>query len=154
MNDKLTARVVARNRVNAYANVFWKDLIDRLTPFVGCKVLKADGSLLKNVECRLPETPNTNALHVYHSSPRSYSLTWTVKACQQVPGECHCVYEELTIYVGELDGNVLKDLRPFSEYPENYMVADVLKAREEYREAERVASRLREALYPFGETDR
>ncbi len=149
--EKLTARVAAVNKANAYANELYVKLADYFRPLVGQKILKADGSLLAKIEKDLPEMASGNELHVYrHRS--EYSLAWTVKTCEFMPPH-GCMYHETTVYVADLKGQTLGELsRPF-EARSDYTVEGIEKLREAYETAKKAADNARSALFPFGEYD-
>lgn len=153
MNHTLKARVTARNRANQHAVALYPVLAKIFKPLVGKKVLTAQGRLLHKYRELLPKMPSTVALSVYNHSS-GYSLAWLVKTCEQIEGNCCCVYEEAVVHVGSLDNNVLRELDQPFEGRSDYTVEKVEEARKEYEKAKKVADNLKYALFPFGESDR
>ncbi|MGH7175043.1 MAG: hypothetical protein ACREGR_01640 [Minisyncoccia bacterium] len=160
MNDKreaLAAKVRAVNAVNKHAVQLQKVLNEVFRPLVGQPILKATGDLLVKVEKLLPANLNPAGLFgldVYrHRS--NYSLAWTVRQCEQIKGGGSCLYHELTVYVGWLEGNTLKELTTNSTdgLRSDYTVEEVLGKREAYALAKKAADDAHSALHPFGERD-
>lgn len=151
--NALAAKVKAVNKANAEAAKLLPKLVEIFRPLVGQQVLKAAGGLLLKVEKVLPEFPDTHGLMVYrHSS--NYNLAWTVKTCENIEGTHGCLYHEVTIYVGNLNGCVLTDLNTTQmELRTDYTVEEIEAARKKYEEVRRIADEARSALYPFGEHD-
>jgi len=158
MNNKLKARVKARNKANEYSNKLYPILAAIFASLVGQKILTAPGDLTAKVKKLMPELPNTTGLSVFRdrSSYRYgswYSLSWTVKVCEMVEGGCTCVYEEVTVYIGKLEGQVLSEIEKPCNGRTDYTVKEVEQWREEYKRAAREADKARCALFPFGEND-
>ena len=145
---ELAARVVATNKAHKYAVELQSKLRAAFAPLVGQKILKADGSLLAKYETLAPQCAG-NDLHVYrHNS--NYSLAWCVKACESVPPH-GCVYYEVTAYVGDLEGQVLKSLSPALELRSDYTVKEIEGKIAAYEAAKKAADTARSEVYPFQE---
>lgn len=158
---QLAAKVAARNNAHAYALRLYPVLSDFFRGYVGCKILKADGTLLKKIADAIPAQPEPGVsgvqLHVYRSTS-SYSLAWTVKACETFParyGDCQIAsYYEVTVYIGDMRGDVLTKISdPPTWLRTDYTVEEVEKARLAYAEAKKKADDARSALGDFGEYD-
>lgn len=154
--SRLEARVKAINNANKYALEICPILQEFFRPYIGQKVEKADGSLLAKIADKMPSLANGNELRVYkHSS--DYSLAWIIKTSEncEFNGTFHsCIYHETVVYVGKLDGSILKSIsNPFSAKCD-YSVEEVLKLREINYKAKETARLTESALYPFGEYDR
>jgi hypothetical protein len=152
----LEAKVVAVNGANAHAMKIYPQLRDIFEPLVGCQIDKKDGGFLQSVAKLMPEFPYTTALHVYRSHS-DYSLMWVVKTCEMYRSsrnDCQlATYYEASVYVGHMRNRVLEKFFDPPTLQSSYTVGDVLKAREKYREAKRIADEARSALDPFGEND-
>ena len=161
----LAAKVAAVNLANSEAVKLHKLLSPIFAPLVGCKILKADGTLLESVKKLLPELPNTVSLSVYRVSD-SYLLVWAVKAsvgyqsAREVGTGYHsAIYSETFCYVGEIEnGNVLKALVSFERtlggIRTDFTEAEVIEKRAVLEKAKRAVSEATGALYPFEEYDR
>jgi hypothetical protein len=67
----------------------------------------------------------------------------------------HAYYYEVTFYVGELTGDVLKNITTNETgFPTDYTVEQVEANRETFKVAQKAFESARSALYPFGEFDR
>lgn len=148
--DRLIPKVAAVNKANAYALELYKKLVPIFEPLVGSMIEKKDGSLLAKVEKLLPEFKFTPQLHVYkHRS--DYSLAWCVKTCEVVAG-C-ATYHEVTVYIGDMSNGVLTKITPPAERRTDYTVEEIVKKREAYEKAKKIADDAKGELFPFGEYD-
>lgn len=151
---KLEAKVRAINSVHKYATELHPVLVKFFTPYIGQTILKQDGSLLKKIVEKLPEFLHNNAsglmVYFYRSS---YSLVWMVKACENIPEYGTCVYYEVGVYVGNLDGAVLKDfIAPFTGRSD-YTAAEIQQKRITLEDAKKAEREAKSALGPFEEHD-
>jgi hypothetical protein len=155
MNQTLKARIKARITANEHAIKLYKTLAEIFDPLVGKQVLTAQMLLLAKYRALVPDLPSTPGLAIFRHRT-DHSLAWTVKVCVNIEGGtyCGCVYEEATVYVGTLSGQVLTELSEPFEGRTDYTVEEVEKARREYKKAQKAADNLRSALFPFGESDR
>jgi hypothetical protein len=154
--EALTARIEARNLANKYGNELFPKLAAVFTPFIGQKVVKADGCLLAKIAKLMPTFPCVPALHVYKYGS-NYSLMWVVKTCVVEPtGGGHGIahYAETSVYVGKLEGDTLVSLYNAPTFITNYTAAGVEAAREAHKVAKQAYEAARAALDPFGEHDR
>jgi hypothetical protein len=148
---RLAAKVKAQNRANQFANELYPKLVKVFEPFIGQKVLKADGTVLAKIQSQFPELPSTPGLHVYpgHSN---YSLRWIVRTSEQ-ESDYTCLYAESTLYVGDMKNAILASLYPPVHYRTDYTVEEIESLREAYVLAKRAADNAFSALHPFGEND-
>jgi hypothetical protein len=149
----LEAKVKAVNRANEYAAQLYPTLANFFWPYTGVPITKDDGSLLKKVAKFLPPFRHDSGLMVYRLTS-GYHLAWVVKTNEQIEGAQCCVYHETTIYVGKVEGNVLTEIMPWPNQKLTYTVDEVIEARRQYEAAKKAADEARNALWPFGETDR
>lgn len=138
----LQAKVAARNAVHSEIRRFAPSFLLALAPFVG----KADGSFTQAFKDAMP-----NAGQYWNSS--RYSLSRVFKADAQ--GERSNYYQDATVYLGEIEGNVLQKLHDFdpNNFPVNYNADDILAARAEVRAAQEALNRAERKLVHFGEHD-
>ena len=157
----LEARVAAVNLAHAYAKDLWSILHELCKPFVGCKIYKADGGLMANFEKAIKtlDLPCRPAINVYRNAD-NYSLSWCVRVSQGSKSENHrhsdgSHYHDISVYVGSLNGKILKDV--IFEAPNlrtDFTVDEILAKREAYRVAKKASDDAFSALHPFGECDR
>lgn len=154
--EVLAARVRIVNRAHETANQLARVLKERFAPLVGKKIEKAGGQILEKYKGLLPEFPHDHNLMVYkHTS--NYSLAWTVKTSETVPmvGVGHAYYYEVTFYVGDLQGDTLKNIATHeTNFRTDFTAEEVEKNREAFKVAQKAFEDARSALYPFGEYDR
>lgn len=150
----LDAKVAAVNNANRYVIEIYPKLREIFKPFVGQRVVKADGYLFAKIDKLLPKFPSGNGLHVYlrHSG---YSIAWAVKTYENYTknGGDYAIYHEATVYVGDMRDGVLLDLYGEPDLFTSYSAAVVEARREAYRKAKAAASDALSALHPFGEYD-
>ena len=156
INERLKAQVKAQNRAAERALRLYDELAAVFAPFVGKAVNKKSTGLLAKVEALLPKLENTPDLMIYkHYS--TYSLVWVVKACENGSGSCRscqqvaCEYREVSVYVGELDGEVLRKLCNRPALRHDYTPEGVEAIREGVRKAQQALDEAKSKLYPFGE---
>lgn len=152
--EKLKAKVRAVNRANREANRLYTALTEALTPFVGCKIIRADGELMKEVAKNFPDfgTKNDFDLMVYKNRSE-YSLSFTVKAGESIDGTSKCLYHETTVYIGSLSNGVLINLSSAEQYREDYNFEDVKAKRRVYDLAKKTLDAALSAIGPFGASD-
>jgi len=152
--EKLEAKVKAVNRAHKYAKELYAKLAPIFAPLVGEKVLKADDQLMVKYRELLPELPNTVPLFVYRDTSR-YSLSWTVRTCENLSSGRTCDYYEVTVYVCDLDDGVVSKLyKPptdFQNLRDDYDIKDILTLRAKVKEAKDKYTGLKSQLGPFEE---
>ena len=153
MASTLPAKIKAVNRANEYGVKLYQELEPIFRPLVGQSILNKNGTLAKRFAKLLPELPCTTDLHVYRGDS-NYSLAWCVKTCEMNGDGYGCVYHEITVYIGNIRGDVLTEIcSPFTARTD-YTAEEVHANREKYESAKKLADDARSKLYPFGEYDR
>lgn len=154
ISSKLEARVDAVNRCHTVANQLYAGLIQLLEPFIGQKVKKADGTLLKKVKELINEVewiknpPQT--ISIFPNT--SYNLVWTVSTYTPFNGIAY--YHNTTICVGTLHNGFLEKLETSSEdFRTDYTVEEIQNLRAKFRDAKQLVQKIENQLYPFGEYD-
>lgn len=149
----LEAKVSAVNKSRALGNKLFPILSAMFSPFVGQKVFKADGTLLKKHQDAVESLnlPYDSEINVYrHAS--DYNLAWTIQArVQDDKGSSR--YDSITVYIGGISNGVLKEMCTEPNYKTNYTAEEVLEARENLKKAKAAVSQAEGKLYPFGEYD-
>jgi hypothetical protein len=113
----LEARVKAANSCREVASKLYEPLTKVFTDLIGKKICKTDGTLLEKYKKNLENVliPNTHELSIYrHHS--DYSLAWSIRACV-LNGNSGCYYDEVTLYIGVLNDQVLTEICPKPEFP-------------------------------------
>lgn len=148
-NLRIEARVKARNRANEEANRLQALLIPFFAPYVGQKILKADGTLLQKIKDKMPalEDAQVPGRHIYRQTS-DYTLGWTVKT-NEMDSEHTCTYAETTAYIGDLRNGVLEAIAKGHTHRTDWTVAEVQAVREQIRAAENALSEARSKLGPF-----
>ncbi len=155
--SELTAKVQAVNEANAYALTVYDLVIPIFTPLVGQKVEKAGGDLLAKLQKLMPEFGYSHRRHVYKlTSP--YTLGWVVKACVNYSewGRESYAYHEVTVYVGDLKGDILTKLYPRPDvlnttWRSDYTVEEIKDKQRKAKEAKEAYENARSDCFPFGE---
>ena len=117
--------LLGQAEANKYAAKMTTETIERLTSFVGKKILKADGSASKALgEKYTREKDVVNGYHLNHScsiTGQSYSDKLVISLRTQISGGSHenrdsfVKYYENEIWIGTLDGGKIVSLREASE---------------------------------------
>ncbi len=80
-----------------------------------------------------------------------YNLAFTVKVCVNIPENGGCHNETGRVYIGNLEGQYLKDTEvSHHESRTDYAYDEIVKLRADYKVKERALSEASNALYPFG----
>lgn len=142
------------NRCHKQANLWYPRLREIWEPLVGTKILKADGHTFlqkyANLMPALPTGHGAKSAMVYrHTS--EYNLAWCVKVCEQCIGTEHCLYYEVTIYIGGMSNGVLTDVIDNEDRRCDYTEGWLLDKRRVFAEAETALNEAKSALFPFGE---
>ena len=150
----LDAHVRAVNRAHAAANEWRPKLIEAFEPYLGCKIEKADGSLLAKVKKVVDDLklPYGNSLSIHRSLRSNYILFFTVRAGEVADGRSY--NREVSLYIGEMICGVLTKMCEMTEFRTDFTPEKVLAAREAYKQAKKLADDAESALHPFGEYDR
>ena len=155
---RLTARVKARNIVNREAIAFYHKMVPVVTPFLGQKVLKVDGSFMaKFYDAVKPVIDEAHkSVHNIFRYSSNYSLLYIVKTVEQ-DSDRTCCYEDASVYLAEFEGQILKKITapPSGNYwRTDYTAEEITAKREAYQAAKQIADDALSALNPFGEHDR
>lgn len=154
----LVAKVTARNRVNALALTHTPGILEVLQPFVGQKVINADGTILKKLRDRLPRDAggNTSRAGWWHYSSTDYRLRVEFKLNESYDsrGSEIAMYAEQSVDLGTLQNGVLTELGTLPDLRLTYSTAEVIEARKELQAAKELVSAAQRKLFDFGEYDR
>lgn len=155
----LAARVYGVNNAHRVAMLIYPELREALAPFVGQKILKADGTLLKKIAELIPKISNYDGISIYKSIS-DYNINWSVKSCEQsqsrnsYEGHTNTYYYEIGVYVGDIRDGILIRLYDPPIHKTDYTVEEVLRNRETFKVAEKIYQDAKSSLFPFGEYDR
>lgn len=153
-SSNLSAKVAARNSVNARMREKAQAFFAAARPFVGKKVKTVNGDFTQAFRDALAPLTGERNGDFWLSS--SYSLARVFKACENGPRSSH--YAEATLYIGEIDGQTLASVH-YAEtfnaenYRTDYTPEAIAQAREEVKAARAVLQRAESALAGFGEHD-
>jgi hypothetical protein len=106
--EHLKAKIRAVNRANAYAEQLSNTLIPIFKELIGKKVKKVGGLTIK-VKSLLPDFPHSPEINVYYHDS-NYSVFFIVKVSEMIGNSCTCLYYELTLNIGKLDGGILTEV--------------------------------------------
>lgn len=147
----LAAKVAARNAVNRFANEWYARAAEALKPFIGQKICKVDGTLLKKLKEALLELPNKGfEMSGWYSADR-YSLKAYLKACECTNGIAN--YADTTLYLGDLTDGVLTRLYDAPNFKADYTEEFITQTREEIKKAETMMNQAKSKLGDFGMWD-
>ena len=145
----LAAGDIAKNRANANAMALYDIFAKALAPFVGQKILKADGSFLAKVRAAFPKIDI-----FYYRNQSNYSVSFVAKESENIVGGCGCVYEESTVYIGDLNNGVLVKLYERPTFRTDYCVEEIQMLRQLAEKARDDARQAESKLDGFGFYDR
>ncbi len=148
MRETTQAKVNAVNHGNKMANEWYPAMVKALTPFVGCKVQKVDGTLLQKVKELLPSS--------YHDSLCRYFVSCTRYSIKL---DIYCYYEnerghsdtvESTVYVGNLSNGVLTGFTDFEPRWTTFTVEAIKTLRQNAENAQKIADEAKSTIpYEF-----
>lgn len=145
------AKVIARNRLNAQINQWAPVILEAIKPFVGKKVLTNDGLATKFksiLEPYLGFEKVCPKLEIYRCQS-TYSFVLIFRTTENY-SEYNCIYQEQSVYFGELDGYILTKLFNFEPLQTNFDLNKVVEIREKIRALEREKNQLESEIYHFG----
>lgn len=155
MNNKLAAKIIARNRVNTLANILLPEIVKVLVPFVGQKVALKTGGMSDKLDKALLRFRESGSGNVVWFDCR-YGLEACFKTCQSTDAG-GCVYAEQAVTLGGIkqtrEGGILESVNTRWHFRTDYTVQEieiVRKSVEIAREALRAAEW---KLIGFGEHD-
>jgi hypothetical protein len=156
----LDAKVAACNKANARALSLWDTMANFFVPYVGTKILKADGTLLAKIAGKMPAI-NSHGVHQIYRLFSNYSLCWVVRTCETSPDRWGTDgignYWETKVSVGDLEGDKLKALASKPNplyYRTDWTAAEIEAARAEWKMLDKMARDARDKFSLFGEFDR
>jgi len=142
MSEKLINRIRAVNETNAFAYEVYTILVPLLTPFVGKKVLKSDGTLQKSVNEALKDKPS-------HSNIRTWWERSNYSMDLRISGRGY----DFSFRIGNVTDQILTGISTFHKERTDYTVEEILNTRKMLSEAKRVVHQLQSDLNAFGEYD-
>lgn len=159
MNNRLSLKVKAVNTANMYAKSIYPTLHTYFKQYVGEKIEKVDGSLLKKVKDNIPNIDmdkcvedGCNISFTAYRQTSNYSLSYVAKVC--VSNGDGCAYHSSTVYIGEMNNGVLENVN--YEEPTgrtDYTAEEIVDARKKIEDAKKVVSELERAVNEFGMYD-
>lgn len=164
-NHNLELKVRAVNNCHARVNEFMPKLKAFFRPYVGFKILKADGSFLKSVESDFNKSfvfPRGGDFHGFHVCRSfGYSLCWEFTWLEFSPVQGHEQHKH-TLYIGEMetvDGSfsgaksTLKSLYANNDEPlrTDFTVQEILRIRASIKKAKETYENMKSMIYPFSE---
>lgn len=156
MNNKLAAKISARNYVNSLANDLLPEILEAVKPFLGKKVaLQTGGLSAKMNEALKPFRSSSVTNHVWFSA-RTYTLEVNFRTCQGiVGGNGGCVYAEQAVQFAELERNNgnLKQLYPAKTFRTDFSTEEIETARHNVKVARDAMHEAEWKLVGFGEHD-
>lgn len=145
---ELEIKVDLVNRVHAAANEYQARLLDHVVKYVGSKIIKADGSLLKSVKTDLDSVPVPDGVQVWFD-PGYSSLFARVKGCDS--SGRFAQYHEASVFVGSHRDGVLYDLNHHrDELPTGFTVEKVQETRQRVAKLSAQVRSLERQLAYFG----
>jgi hypothetical protein len=155
MLNRLTARVAARNQVNALLNLWHPKIQEVLKKWIGQKVSLVTGGKPAKLKAELDALglPSDWRCQIIISFDR-YSAKVHYKVSVSIMGEGDQNAEAM-VYLGNMtNGLILTDLSyEFVPYRVDYTVTAVQDALAKVKDAEKALDQAKGALYPFGEHD-
>lgn len=146
MKTSLQAHVEAVNLCNSLINKYQPLFQNAVAPFVGKKVLKANGELLEKVKAVLPVKTENNVQFWFDQS--NYSLRYGIRVW--VNSERNTAYHESTFYFGSITDGVLDKIDSLElPKPTSYDAQTVEQLQKNLQIAEENLSKAKNALYPF-----
>lgn len=149
--NRLSAKVCAVNKANAYAMRLHKLLSPIVAQWVGQDILKADGTLRVKYEKQIPKFPEVAGIRVY-KRVASYGLSFSVSGSENAE-DCTMCYEA-SCNLAKLSNGVVGELYQCPELRTDYTAEEIEEKRKAYKKAEELAREAESALTPFGEYDR
>jgi len=153
MRNRLEAKVKARNTAVEHGMALYKQLVEVFQPLVGQKILKVDDDLLAKVKQNMPSFKDLpEGISIFRHRAIN-ALAWKVKVRVPVENAEIWVYQDVTVYIGDTDGQTLVNILPPFEGRTDWTADEVEEKRQAYKEAKKKADAAHSALYPFGEHD-
>lgn len=144
----LKAKVIATNRVNKAQNELVLILAEKLKPFIGKKVMKANGTRTKAIAELIP-TGDVNGCWLWPYSSSHSWLSFGLKTSEHY-AEFTVVYAETVFSIGKVENGILTELVAVEPLRTDYTVEEIEQKR---KLAQDLAEQTRQAEYacsPFG----
>lgn len=157
MNEKLQARVNARNRANKIANELYPKLKALFEPWIGKKIQLKDGSL----SLKLKEEANKILDSYYKLSPNSiqvyfvcsnYSIYYVVKTSEPLPNYS-VTYAETSIYICSTRDQTLEKIYDPQDRRTDFTVEEITEARKQAEDKRKELQSIEAKYAAFGEHD-
>ncbi len=158
----LDGKVAAVNRANAEAKRLHPLFVEAFRPFLGKKIITQSGLVAKAKgipDALVPFKPDGYRTPSVYRNSSNYSLSFTVKVCESAnswrgTGHQSAHYAEQTIYVGELQGDILSKLIEQPSQPRSDWTADEIRdLRQQADDAQTRFRDLGNRLSSFGRYD-
>lgn len=151
-DERLAARIKARNKASKLANELYLQLKPIFVPFVGKKILTATGSLIAKVKLLIPDLTDTPSVRICPSGRNS--LSWTVYVSET--DHRGNIYEEVNVYIGQLKDGILTKLNQHEtlQYRTDYTEEEITSKRKDCAILKKAFEDAQSDLFPFGEYDR
>lgn len=143
--NKLAAKIRAVNTANEQGKLLYEQIVEKITPFIGTKVFRADNTLIKKIAQEI-ETPQEKDILIYQNSSR-YTLSYVVKSSCRDGGE----YEshEVMVYIGNIRDGILTDLlEPFNERSD-FSTQEIIDVMAAIKNLEEKLSQAKNQIYAF-----
>lgn len=143
--NKLAAKIRAVNTANEQGKLLYGQIVEKITPFIGTKILKTGDKLIKKIAQEI-EAPYNNDLLIYQN-PSRYTLSYVVKSSCRDGGE----YEshEAVVYIGNIRDGILTDLFcPFNERSD-FSTQEIIETMDEIKNLEKKLDQEKNKIYPF-----
>lgn len=154
-NEILETRVKGVNNAHQYGNELYHILVKVFKPFIGQKVIRKTGGLIKKIQDIIDslDLPHSVPIQVYRKSYSDYSLSYVVKTCQTLNQTAY--YYEVSVYIGNIENGILKDINyPFPDFKTDFKAKTIQENRKLYKELQEKADKAKSALFPFDTYDR
>lgn len=153
MNEKLAAKIIARNYVNCLANDLLPEILEAVRPFVGQKVIRKTGGMSGKLDAALGTFRYSAITNIWFNvGPEHLKVTFKTRRVI-VGGNGGCVYAEQAVTFAGLEGGVLKELYPTEPFRTDFTVEEIETARKRLRIARNAAYAAELKLGGFGEYD-
>jgi hypothetical protein len=160
MNTRLQTKVKAVNTANRYANLIYPALHEFFKLYVGQKIEKQDGTLLKKIADTVPVIKiddkiedGYNISFMMFRNTSNYTISYTAKVC--VSGHGECCYHSVSVYIGDMKCGVLENVKyEAPNHRTDYTSEEITGVRKQIQETKKVVSSLESKICEFGEYDR
>jgi hypothetical protein len=144
-NSRLAAKVKAVNAANEQGKLFYKHVAEKITPFIGTKIFKANNTLIKKIaqEIISPEIDNITIYQNWSNYTLSYVINSTCRDGSEYESYDACVY------IGNIrDGILINLLEPFNERSD-FSTQEIVETMAEIKNLEEKLDQEKNKIYPF-----